>query len=418
MTLSQIQKLQFSNHDRAESELLNFLQATCDSAIRHVQINTKPESLNSLNGFVTLASGQRYFFKTHTEENEALSSYYNNNLLADAGYPIIQPKQIAEKPGQQIALYEIITFPTFFDEFKAEEDRLLQSNNDSAKLRSLLNMNELLDRSVFSCFAKTFDSRLLATTDAPIHQLFTHRLAAGNRIASFYENAGLNWRGNAYPFQSLKTKNWKINGATYNTTLEKQIDIARTRLNHTNPTPTIVGHGDAHNGNIFVDYKEEKLLYFDPAFAGRHNPLLDIVKPLFHNVFSRWMYFPEQAEKEFNVDCTIGETTIEINHDYFPSQARISLLASKIKNVLQPTVALLRKYNVLPSEWQQFMRSALFCCPFLTVNLLALPKPNGTLAERYSSQIRLLGLALAIELAAVPDQSNNRNSDLIASIFA
>ena len=60
--------------------------------------------------------------------------------------------------------------------------------------------------------------------------------------------------------------------------------------------PAVVGHGDAHNGNLFL--REAGMVYFDPAFAGRHDPLLDLVKPLYHNVHAMWMYFPDVLVEE------------------------------------------------------------------------------------------------------------------------
>src|ERR1700733_1068272 len=185
-TLLEIQKLQFADKAAAEAALLQFLQINYDPAVRSASINTKPESLNSLNGIVELQSGSRYFFKTHTEENEQLSDYYNSQMLSDAGYPMLQPTQIQHKPGQQIALYEVVTLPTLFDEIKKAEDVLLQSGRITDEARQLLRMNEELDGKVFDCYKQTLDTQTQDTSNAPIHQLFSHRMALGGRIDLFY----------------------------------------------------------------------------------------------------------------------------------------------------------------------------------------------------------------------------------------
>src|SRR4051794_41105384 len=115
LLLTEIQKKQFSDKTGAEIDLLHFLKEHEDRSIEKVELQPKPESLNSLNGFVTYETGDRYFFKTHTEENEKVCEYYNAEELAKSGYPVITSKQITQKVGKQIVLYQIISYPTLFD---------------------------------------------------------------------------------------------------------------------------------------------------------------------------------------------------------------------------------------------------------------------------------------------------------------
>src|ERR1700730_4066782 len=100
--LNDIQKLQFSDKPRAELAIHQMLERSEGQPVDSVELNPKPESLNSVNGFVTFKNGNRYFFKAHTEENEQISEYYNAALLAENGYPIIAAKQISHSPGQQL----------------------------------------------------------------------------------------------------------------------------------------------------------------------------------------------------------------------------------------------------------------------------------------------------------------------------
>src|SRR5690606_6796511 len=129
--------------------------------------------------------------------------------------------------------------------------------------------------------------------------------------------------------------------------------------------PSIVGHGDAHNGNVFYRAQTNSLLYFDPAFAGRHHPLLDLTKPLFHNVFAMWMYFPREK-----ADCTQAllrreDDVWNVEHDYAIHPVREMFLESKIERVLIPILCELQAKGWLREDWRAYLKAALFCCPFL-----------------------------------------------------
>lgn len=89
-----------------------------------------------------------------------------------------------------------------------------------------------------------------------------------------------------------------------------------------------------------------------------------------------------------------------------------------MENVLKPTLALLKERKLLDDNWRSFMRSALFCCPFLTVNLLSKYVPNGTLSERYQPAIKLLGLAMAVEFGAEIHTSTSPLSEIIDEVLA
>jgi len=417
MILTDIQKLQFSDKKKAEDELLHFLKNSEDEAIEQVELQPRPQSLNSINGFISYKNGERFFFKTHTEENEQISEYYNADVLAKAGYPIYQSKQITHKPGKQIVLYEIISLPTLFDMLKDEEDILMQAADDGKTVQHLLHAQEKLDRSVFGIYENS-----LTTIEAgkhkmaPVHQLFSHRLAEDGRIGLFYRGKSLNLGKEQLPFAELAKKRWIINGAEYKDTLDQLIERSRSVLEPT-AGPAVIGHGDAHNGNLFVDLEKEMFYMFDPAFAGLHHPLIDLTKPTFHNHFARWMYYPEQVSKEFNLAYKVTDNEITIEHSFMPSDLRLALLVLRKKHVLKPTYELLRKRGMLADNWRDYLRSALFCCPFLTVNLLAESKSNGTLAERYPSSIKLLGLAMAMELGSERKRNSNKLSDVVDDLF-
>ncbi|NEP41002.1 MAG: hypothetical protein F6K35_17955 [Okeania sp. SIO2H7] len=227
----------------------------------------------------------------------------------------------------------------------------------------------------------------------PVHQLFFHRLTGG-RLREFYENTEILLPGNTLQFEQLAEMKWRINGLEYQDTINELIHRAIALLNPEigSNIPSIIGHGDAHNGNVFVDEYKGELIYFDPAFAGRHSPFLDLTKPLFHNVFAMWMYFPKEIAAELSINWEIKDGKMVVEHDFKPSPIRVSFLRSKIERVLKPLLADLQSKNWLNPCWREYLKLALFCCPFLTMNLSDRVK--------FPPEITLLGLAISVEMGS------------------
>ncbi len=421
LQLIDIQRLQFSDKDTAEAEMLAFLQMHEDPAISSVELNPKRESLNSINGFLRYENGDRLFFKTHVEESEKLGEYYNAEALERAGYPVIEARRVTGRVGKQIALYEIVELPTLFDLVGSEEFGI--QGESSARL---MEEQIRLDKTVFEIYLRSLqDSTAEEHSEAPIHQLFSHRLADDGRLGEYYlgkhvvlEPAESGIDLNRLSFDELAEKHWTINGVRYHQPLTEIIARSR-KLLAPQAGPSIVGHGDAHNGNIFVDWSKERgcFSFFDPAFAGRHDPLLDLVKPLFHNVFARWMYYPQEVLGELSLSFALQGNEVLVDHSFVPSSIRLEFLKSRRENLLLPLLETLRGHGMLRDDWQDYLRSALFCCPFLTVNLFAPHVANGTLSERYTPTIRLLGLAIAVQFGSTGESATDDLSQAIASIF-
>jgi hypothetical protein len=225
---------------------------------------------------------------------------------------------------------------------------------------------------------------------APIHQLFYHRLVGG-RFAEFYRGKAFSLPLKTLAYDDLAQLRWQINGITFQDSLNCLVERASQVLDPSlADVPAIIGHGDAHNGNVFCD--REQLVYFDPAFAGRHSPLLDLAKPLFHNVFAIWMYFPQAIAQSLQINYQIESDRIVVEHDFQPSALRLGILRSKLNNVLKPLLVELKQRNWLDEHWQSYLKLALFCCPFLTMNL-------GD-RHRFPPEIGLLGLAIAVEMGS------------------
>lgn len=399
--VQRIRDLQLTNRSEAECLLLSFLRDQHGLDAASVRLTPKPTSLNSFNGFLTLSDGKELFFKTHTESHTLIQEYYNAEILAQAGYPIIQPIYRATQPGQQILLYEVVTDPCVFDLAWDIENglRVLDTELSSAQ--------DVEDKVLFERYFRTLEwSDASVHASAPIHQLFWHRLVGG-RLDSFYSgNIELPQIG-SLPMSDVLQWRWQINGQEYVVTLADIIQHAIQLLDPNRDGPSIIGHGDAHNGNVFLQRQAvgASLVYFDPAFAGRHDPLLDLVKPLFHNVFAMWMYYPEEKRQSANVHGRLQSGAMIVEYDYDLPDIRRMFFSSKINNVLLPLLKQLLRQGWLRSDWRQYLKAALFCCPFLTMNLSD--------RTRFSPEIALLGLAMSVEMGA---ESGNQRSLLDATL--
>jgi hypothetical protein len=87
-----------------------------------------------------------------------------------------------------------------------------------------------------------------------------------------------------------------------------------------------------------------------------------------------------------------ADGTLTIDHDYRVHPVRSMFLRSKVENVLVPLLAELAAQNWIRPDWRTRMKTALMCCPLLTIKLA---DPQSIPAE-----IALLGLASAVEMGA------------------
>lgn len=417
-TLTDIQRAQFQDRARAESLLLEFLRRELPE-LETLTIHTKPESLNSINGIMRMG-GKDFFFKTHTEEHETEresfnKEFYNSKLLEQQGYPVVTPELVRHIPGRQIAVYQKVEMQTLFDLAKQVEDQQL-AGEASPLATTLVSAQERLDQRIFEIYCNTISETASTTDQAPIHQLFSGRLEPGKRVDEFYDGQVVALPFGDIAFDDLKLLPWTINGVDYDDCLQTLIERARTQLDPKRPTLTVCGHGDAHNGNVWFEPNAAQLWYFDPAFAGYHSPLLDMVKPLFHNVFARWMYHPAQVQDEFEVTAKLAGGRLVVEHNYSISELRQGFLRSKVQHALRPTVAFLAERGHLPAEWHSDLKLALLCCPLLTVNLAARQDPQGKLEGKYSTAIKMLGLCMAIEAGAHPTRGSNPIQELLGTL--
>jgi hypothetical protein len=394
--LQEIQTLQFSDKARAEQLLTRFVRETFSLDVMSVELRPLAVSLNSFNGFLYLADGQKLFFKTHTEPDSVIGEYYNSKLLSQANYPIIQPVYFSTEADKQLLIYETIDDPSVFDIAWAIE----RGKDDS--LEALTDAQNRADDLLFELYLNTLaEQRAGESAAAAIHQLFYHRLTGG-RLKRFYGQdfeSMITLPDGVYSMRQLGQIHWVINNQHYTDTLGDIIQRAVQLLKPGQGGPAVIGHGDAHNGNVFYNRPTNSLIYFDPAFAGKHHPLLDLTKPLFHNVFAMWMYFPYVKQQEMHISVRQSGTTWYVDYAYTLHPIREMFLSSKVNRVLIPTLKTLLARNLLRADWRAYLKSALFCCPFLTMNL--------TDGEKFPPAISLLGLTMAIEMGA---ESHRRRS--------
>ncbi len=393
-TLETIQCLQYTDLESAQDLLRTFVREVFVLDVSEVALRPLAVSLNSFNGFLTLADGTRLFFKSHVEPGGIIAEYYNSDLMEQAGYDVIRPVYASTTPGQQMLLYEVVTDQSVFDVAWALEK---DPPNDEATLQILARAQHEADETLWRIYQQTLawqDAE--AHARAPIHQLFHHRLTHG-RLEAFYhpETRVMLPTIGAVSLGEVRRARWTINGVSYRDTLDDVIEQAATVLHPATAGPAVVGHGDAHNGNLFLRTGEgpyPRLVYFDPAFAGRHDPLLDLVKPLYHNVYAMWMYFPDVLENERGASLTVTGDGYQVRFPTALHPVRELFFASKTARVLVPVLRALRARDWFRADWRVFLRSALACCPLLTMNLAD--------NDRFPPAISLLGLAHVIEMGA------------------
>jgi hypothetical protein len=385
-----------------------------------VEINDDRYSLNSVNGTAVDGAGRRLFFKFHTEEGEAetVGEYYKAHVLAEAGLPVDLPIAASSTPGRQFLLYAFRNDAKLADvclkletgqpvPFSAAEIVAAQAQLDDATLKAAL-------------------SSLAAPTPASqgeaLHQLFHHRLVTpgdasrlGGRYAQFYQGKRVAIAGREMPWEQFADLRWTVNGVSYRHTLRELFERSRRLLDPQvlAQLPVIVSHGDAHNANVWARRDETgrlTLMLFDPAFAGKAIPaLLGEVKATFHNIFAHplWLYTPDLAEQAFRVSAEVEGQRIAITHDWALSELRRQFLQLKFERYWGPLLRRLRELGALPEDWEETLRSALFCCPTLVMSQLSGP-------ERAPS-VSLLGFAVSVMCGSDPERATG---DVVSAVFA
>lgn len=382
--LEDIQRLQYTDLETAHDLLRGFIRDVFGLEAAAVVLRPQAVSLNSFNGFLTLADGRRLFFKSHVEPGNVIAEYYNSDLLAGVGYPIIRPVYASTTPGRQMLLYEVVEDRSVFDvAWEIEQGGVGDPEALCAAQNAADDHLWQIYRAVLSWQQSGDHAR------APVHQLFYHRLTRGRLDAFYGPGTRVTLPGlDAVSVEQVRRAHWTINGVPFRDSLNDVIARAVNLLEPAQDGPAVVGHGDAHNGNVFL--RGDALVYFDPAFAGRHDPLLDLTKPLYHNVFAMWMYFPRELAGRKGADLTCDGDRFVVTYSQELGAVRRMFWQSKTERVLVPLLRELRMRGWLRPDWRAYLQAALACCPLLTMNL--------TDGGRFPPCIALLGLAHVVEM--------------------
>lgn len=300
--------------------------------------------------------------------------YYDAQVMHQAGYNIVLPIRTIQEYGQQMVIYPVIRWPEMFNLMRSCDT---EGDTRGITAKQLVAAEQQECQRLLEIYDKTLTlSSAQENAQAKIYQLFWHRLA-GERLQDFYMGKQVPFpsqEGGSISFVELLSYHWVVNGKPITLdgelpTLGMLIERGKQVLNPERDFWTAVGHGDAHFGNVFLEAGKH-YLYFDPAFAGHHSPLLDLVKPFFHNVFAMWMYFGPDVARELEISVVLRGDTIYIEHTYDLPPIRQAMLEIKRDCLLKPLLALMKRHGVLPEDWRQILRSALLCCPLLTIDLL------------------------------------------------
>lgn len=362
-------------------------------------------SLNSVNGFVSTADGASYFFKFHAEEGEEksleASEYYRADALAKAGWPIITPVMASTQAGQQCVIYEKLDAPTAYDLFgKADAHYLATRHDDEELCRTLLKAEEDYLRTTTAVMLESLAPASPDNEKAALHQLFSHRVhgvkGTTPRLDLFYTGKPVRLPdGATMPFEALAALSWVINGEAQEHSLASIIALIKKELraSATAVQPSVLCHGDDHNGNKFL--MGGRFVAFDPAFAGRVPVLLAPIKALLHNACLHpfWYYEPERVHPALNVTYAVKGETLHVTHnagDVLASPLRDKVFALHRAHVWQPLMAELGRRGGV-KDAPRFISAAAFACPFLALNMI-------DAARAPQAQLSLFNLAQCVAL--------------------
>jgi hypothetical protein len=337
--------------------------------------------------------------------------YYRAEILQRAGLPVDVPVQVSREPGRQVLLYAFRK-----DRRLADICLAIDRGEGEISLDRIAPLQRDLDHRVAESYLATLHaSNAAQSTAEAVHQLFHHRLCApsdtrrlAGRVARFYQSHLLRLPGANLGWDAFRTLRWRINGIDYRHSVGALFEESLGQLDPVTLSAggAVTAHGDAHNANVWVEERDgtRRLVLFDPAFAGEHVPaLLADIKATFHNIYAHpmWLYHPAAAEDMFQVDVSVANGCIDVEHDWSLTPLREAFLSSKIDAVWRPLLATLRDRSLLPGEWQRVIRCALFCCPTLVTNLRA-GEAQGPIPGR-SPAISALSFAIAVMAGSEPD---------------
>lgn len=343
--------------------------ASLNSACAYVDIT--PQDSESISAFA----------KIHIESDSQSASvlgadneYFQANLLAQHGWPVLVPLMSSESEDYPVLIYPRVETATLFDLLEGSYDRG-ENLIISGDLAILSRFNRQVGRAMVD------SSRVVNSGEAvssPVQTLFLERFKEGGRIDIWYrpdtrftlpERAGdITWR-------ELLGAKWVINGDSYDITLSEVIQNARKYLSFDGESRAFVcvSHGDDHSGNIFMVRKRGEAIIFDPAFAGWNPASLSNIKALAHIcvVPMGGMYYDPKIE---NVSYSWDENKNVISVDIpFESSVLYGVHETLAKQIIDlrilPLIRRSKQAGInLENEFER-IKYALAGCALLTTNI-------------------------------------------------
>lgn len=417
---AEIRRLARSDGAAAEALLKALLEDVFPITVTGLRINRDQYSLNSLNGFFE-AGGEDFFFKFHQEEGEEAMAgeYYRADILARTGLPVDQPVLMSVLPGEQILAYRRRSDPRFSDVLRA-----LDVTADPRLEDVAVAAETALGRKIAAVYLETLHPVTRQGVRAePIHRLFHERMvdpvtkaSPGGRYAAFYVGKTFAFPGVTLDWAAFAAARVAVNGRRYTRTVGELFAGALDRLapDRLADAGGVTAHGDAHNANVWFTRTTDgvDLAFFDPAFAGTEIPaLLAEVKATFHNCLAHpfWLYDPDEAAARFRVAADYTDGVLSIETDWRLSTVRERLLASKAREVWRPLLAELKARGMLPADWEEVVRLALFLCPTLVMNLRAGAATHNPVSSA-------IGFAVAVMAGCRPEAGDDAMTSFFASI--
>jgi len=438
MTLFEIQKYAKLNKEQTRKEIISFIKEKFKNTevedIKSLNINSSAVSVNSVNGFI-ITENKEYFFKFHAEENEknTVDEYYANAILEEVGFPTLKPLLMSTKANEQFLIYEKIEDPTLYDVCESLDLKFLNFMSNPHEKTCDINSTEIkndysIDKvcelesnfcelmySVFDKTKKEVSSEVVA--DEVVWQLFHHRLHGENpRVDIFYKDKMVNLpNGDKISYEKLKNLKWEINGVLFQESIDELVQRAKEIVNPNARESwfVCVAHGDDHNGNKFYRVQRDELEYFDPAFAGKNIPItLAPVKTTFHDIFAHPFYF--YSDKTIldilELDISIDNDTIKVKHNFDIEKIaphRVELLKVKFDKLWKPILENIPKEK--RAEEMEFIKKALFCCPFLCKNLID--------ENNFFPKSSILALSIAVQMGTYAKNGDENLIDKLLSQY-
>jgi len=342
------------------------------------KINSKA-SLNSISATAEIKYKEidsEVFVKIHIESDTnntaalGLENEYSNFLMLDnAGWPMLKPLYASLENEYKLLVYPRVYDPTLF-ELLYESYRSGSSKISEEDISVLESMNAEIGKSTVRNINLITPQEF---NDSPVNNLFLKRVEENGRVGKWYNRDTkfkLNGISDEISWDGIKNLKWKVNGIELKFSLDEMISFSRENLHANNNSELLYGatsHGDDHAGNIFIS--KDSAYLFDPAFAGINPIILSDIKAFAHiSILPLFgMYYDSGVNTTYSIKDGYMEGTTNA-HEHFMQATNYKLGTQIVDTRIIPSVKYLLSKGGELENILNTIKSALFCCGFLTIN--------------------------------------------------